>query len=217
MKIAKVLLVAEALALMVPGITAQTSPGTERFLLKGNTPIQISIESGWKRDGLTPVILDISGVSLSLYMDTEGRIGDEMMFEPSRNGKTALRGTELFRLDAESGELRNSDRTLSGEVYERNNLRTRLRLNAPAAALDLNIALHRATLDLNGFKIPVRVHFGPEAGGVRKLDIGDPGNHGETRLYLDIKQGRILLESFRSHRLKMTGAAGLECWAEKVK
>jgi hypothetical protein len=217
MEIGKILLVAGILSLMVPGVTAQTGPGTERFLLKGNSPIRVYIESGWKRDGLTPLILDISGVSLSLFMDAEGRVGDEMIFESSRDGKTSLRGTELFRLDVENGKLQSGDRTLSGEVYELNNLRTRLRLNAPAAALDLNVVLHRATLELNGFKIPIRVHLAPEVDGVRKLDIGNSGNHGDSRLFLDVKQGRLLSESSRPNRLNMMDAAGRECWAEKQK
>lgn len=216
MKKANILLTAVVLMLMVPCVTAQTKSTTERFLLRGNTPIQVSVETGWARDGLTPVILDIDGVSLSLYMDAEGRVGDEMMFDISPDGKSALRGIEYFRLNVEEAKLVNRDRALAGQAYERNKLRTRFRLNVPAA-LELNVTGHRATLDLGDFEIPVRAHCGPETNGIRKVDLGEPGNRGDVQLFLDVKQGRLMAASSRPGRLRMKDAAGGECWAEKPK
>jgi hypothetical protein len=165
---------------------------------------------------LTPVLVDISGVSLSLVMDADGRVGEEMMMEAARDGKAAFRGREMFRLDRESGQMKNADRMLSGQVYEKNNLRTRMRLVGLSAAIDLDVAGRRAFIDLNGIIIPVRIQVGPEVNGLQKLDIGDPGNRGEGLLFLDAKQGRVLFESRRAG-----GRTGVETdrmsWAERAK
>jgi hypothetical protein len=185
----------------------------ERYLLKGNRPVHISLETGWKRQGLTPVQLDIQGLNLTLWMDGEGQVFDEAMSASQGAEKTASRGQALFRLDIMNGQMQAATQTLTGEIYEQNPLRTRLRFSGLNAALDLDVPGRRAALDLNGLLIPVRLHLGPNANGVRELKMGDLGNRGEGHLYLDARQGRLLWEDTRPGMVKEQ--TGRVCWAEK--
>jgi len=187
----------------------------ERYLLKGNMPVHISVETGWKRQGLTPVQLDIQGLNLTLWMDREGRVFDEAMSASQGAEKTAFREQALFRLDMMRGQMQTATQTLIGEIYEQNPLRTRLRFSGLAAALDLDVPGGGAALDLNGLLIPVRLHLGPNADGVQELEIGDLGNRGEGRLFLDARQGRLFREDNRPGRVKEQ--MGRVCWAEKQK
>jgi hypothetical protein len=185
----------------------------ERYLLKGNTAVHISVETGWKRQGLTPVQLDIEGLNLTLWMDAEGRVFDEAM--PASLGVEKTRGQALFRLDIMSGQIQAANQTLIGEIYEQDPLRTRLRINGLNAALDLDVPGGRAALELNGLLIPLRLHVRPDAAGVQELEIGELGNRGEGRLYLDARQGRLLWEDSRPGGVK--GQTDRVCWAEKQK
>jgi len=187
----------------------------ERYLLKGNTPIHISLETGWKRQGLTPVQLDIQGLNLTLWMDGEGRVFEEAMSTSQGVEKTEFRDRSLFRLDTMRGQMQTATQTLTGEIYEQNPLRTRLRFRGLNAALDLDVPGGRTSLDLNGLIIPVRVHLGPNADGVQELEIGELGNRGEGRLFLDARQGRLLCEDNRPGGVKEK--TGRVCWAEKQK
>ncbi len=187
----------------------------ERYLLKGNSPVYISLETGWKRQGLTPVQLDIQGLSLTLWMDEEGRVFDEAMSVSRGVGKTAFQGQALFRLDILLGQMQTASQTLTGEIYEQNPLRTRLRFNGLAVALDLDIPGGRAALNLNGLIIPVRLSLGPKADGVQELELGEMGNRGEGRIFLDSRQGRLLCEDNRPGGGKEQ--TGRLCWAEKLK
>ena len=200
-------------------LSSMSAPDTakvgERYLLKGNTAVHISAETGWTRQGLTPVQLDIQGLDLTLWMDGEGRVFDEAMSASRGAEKTAFRDQALFRLDIMSGQLQTASQTLTGEIYEQNPLRTRLRFSGLNAALDLDVPGGRAALGLNGLLIPVRLHLGPDADGVRELEIGELGNRGEGHLFLNARQGRLLWEDNRPAGVKEQ--TGRVCWAEKQK
>ena len=187
----------------------------ERYLLNGNIFVHISVETGWKRQGLTPVQLDIQGLNFTLWMDGEGRVLGEAISATRGAEKSQLPDRALFRLDTMRGLMQNTTQTLTGEIYEQNSLRTRLRFNGLNAALDLDVPGGRASLDLNGLIIPVRVHLGPNADGVQELEIGGLGNRGEGHLYLGARQGRLLWEDNRPGRVKER--TGRVCWAEKQK
>jgi len=187
----------------------------ERYLLKGNTTVNLSVETGWKRQGLTPVQVDLQGLNLTLWMDGEGRVFEDSISASRGAEKAALRDQALFHLDGIRGQMQTATQTLAGEVYEQNPLRTRMRFGVINAAVNLDIQGGRATLDLNGLIIPVRLHLGPAADGVQELEIGERGHRIEGRLYLDAKQGQFLWEDNRPRGVKeQTGRA---VWAEKEK
>lgn len=192
-----------------------TAKGGERYLLKGNTAVHISVEAGWKRQGLTPVQLDVQGLNLTLWMDAEGRVFDEAMSASLGAEKTAIRDQALFRLDIMRGQMQTATQTLTGEIYEQNLLRTRLRFSGLNAALDLDVQGCRAALDLKGLLIPVRLHLGLNADGAQELEIGELGNRGVAHLFLDARQGRLLCEDNRPGGVKEK--TGRVCWAEKQK
>jgi hypothetical protein len=185
----------------------------ERYLLKGNTAVHISVETGWTRQGLTPVQLDIQGLNLTLWMDGEGRVLDEAISATRGDEKSEIQDQPLFRLDTMRGQMQTATQTLTGEIYEQNSLRTRLRFNGLNAALDLDVPGGRAALGLNGLLIPLRLHVGPDAAGVQELEFGELGNRGEGHLYLDARQGRLLWEDNRPDRAKEQ--TGRVSWAEK--
>lgn len=187
----------------------------ERYLLRGNTRVHLSVETGWKRQGLTPVQVDIQGLSLTLWMDGEGRVFEEPMSASRGADKTAFRDQALFHLNSLSGQIQSATQTLAGEVYEQNPLRTRLRFSGLNAALDLDVPSGRATLNLNGLTIPVRLRLGPKAAGVQVLEMVEMGHLGNGRLYLDSGQGRLLWSDNRSTR--MNERMGQVVWAEKQK
>lgn len=120
----------------------------------------------------------------------------------------------MFRLDKASGQLQAGGQTLNGQVYEQNALRTRLRLNNLALALQLDIQKGRAALDLAGIIIPVRVRLGKEAGNMRELEIGERGHRGGGRLMLDASQGRLFFEEIQARPAAGNQQSDKMCWAE---
>ena len=188
----------------------------ERYLLKGNTAVRISVETGWKRDDRVPVQLDIQGLSLTLWMDGEGRVfNDSLRRYEKEKGKRARR-QELFRIDRTSGQIQRGSHTLNGRIYEQNPLRTRLRFDNLLLALELDIQRDRATLDLNGIVIPARLHLEEESGGVRELVIGERENQGQGNLLLDAQRGQLLWQDHFRLALPQK-EKNRACWAEKQK
>jgi len=189
--------------------------GAERYLLKGNTAVRISLETGRTRDNMTPVQLDIQGLSLALWMDGEGRIFDDspLGYGKDRGKRAVLQ--ELFRIDKASGQIQKAGHTLNGRVYERNPVRTRLRLDDLPLALELDIRKGRAILDLDGIAIPARLHLEQESGGVRELEIGERRNRGEGNLLLDARHGRLLWQDDRTKPGLEKQRNDRARWAEK--
>lgn len=191
--------------------------GEGRYVLKGGASVSISVETGWQRNGLIPVLVDFQGLNLSLWMDSEGRV----FYNPRLGSgkikmKKALR-RELFRLDMVSGQLQAGDRILTGRVYEQNALRTRLRLDNLILAIQLDIQKGQAALDLDGIIITVRLRLGKEADDVRELKIGEQRYGGEKRLFLDERQGCLFYEESRVRPAMYTRQSKKACWAESQK
>lgn len=161
-----------------------SAKGGEKFLLKGNAPVLLSLETGDTAKGWTPARLDVQGLVFTFWMDESGRVFEE------RGGESLL-----FRLDIGRGQMRNAARILTGEFLEQNSERTRLRFYRLNAALILGIPEGRAALNLKGLVIPVSVLFGPEADGVRELGIGDRRADGQPHLYLDTRKKQLFWES----------------------
>ena len=202
---------------LVTNAAIDSKKGEDRFLLTRNAPVRISVETGWQRDGLIPVRIDIPGLHLDLWMDGEGRVFDDARLESGKTGKIPASRQGLFSLDKTSGQLQAGGQTLSGQVYEQNPLRTRLRLNNLALALQLDIQKGRAALDLNGIIIPARMRLGQEVDGMRELEIGELGEGGEGRLFLDAGQGRLFFEDGRTRPAVKNQQTNRLCWAEKQK
>jgi len=199
---------------LVSNAAIDLKKGGERYLLKGNVPVRISVETGWQRDGLIPIQIDIQGLNISLWMDGEGRVFDDARFESAGEVKNRAIRQELFHLDKNNGQLQAGGQTLSGQVYEQNGLRTRLRLDNLSLVLELDIPKGLAALDLAGIVIPVRVRLGKEAGGVQELEIGERGHRGEGRLLLDARQGRLFFEDNHTHPAADNRPSAKMCWAE---
>ena len=156
----------------------------DRFLLKEDGPVILSLETGASRENWTPVSLDLQGLQFTFWMDAEGRVFPKK-----------ARESLLFRLDMAFGRMRNPARNLAGICIERNSWRTRLMFNDLNAALILDVEDGRAALDLRGLVIPVPVLFGPEADGVRVLRIGDERASGQASLCLDLRKKQLFWDA----------------------
>jgi len=189
----------------------------ERYLLTGNASVRIAVETGWQRHGLTPVRIDIHGLCLDLFMDGEGRVFDEDLMEAGMVEKIRSIRPGLFSLDKSKGLLQANDQTLSGQIYEQNALRTRLRLDKLALALRLDIPKGRAALEMNGIIIPVRMSLGKKDGGLQEISIGKMNQRGEGRLFLDAVQGRLFFENNHARPAAGKQQNRRVCWAEKQK
>ncbi len=193
MKIPRILAWAILLLSYAAYAAMDSNRGEDRYALTISSPVLISVDSGWQRDGLIPVRIDVTGLLIDLWMDGEGRVLDD--------GRLESGAGELFRLDTSSGRLQAGGRTLNGRVYERNALRTRLSFSIPATALLIDIERRRSSLDLGGIIIPARVHVGQDVSGMRELEIGSTGDGAHGRLLLDSGRGRLYFERQRAGRL----------------
>ncbi len=191
--------------------------GDGRYILKGNAPVRLSVETGWKREGLTPVRVDIQGLNLLLGMDGEGRVFDNVRLQFGRGKiKTVVR-RELFRLNKTSGQLIAGEKVLTGRVDEQNALRTRLRFDNLMLAIHLDMQKGQAALDLDGIVILIRMRLGIEADDGRELMIGERGHRGEGRFLLNARQGRLYYEDNRILPAVDDRQSDEACWAERQK
>lgn len=75
----KIMVVVWAILLfaLVTNAAIDSKKGEDRFLLTRNPPVSISVETGWQRNGLVPVRIDMQGLHLELWMD--GKAGSLTM------------------------------------------------------------------------------------------------------------------------------------------
>lgn len=157
----------------------------ERFEFQRAPEIRVSVDSGWQRDGRTPVQVSLPGFYLELSMDERGRVFRE---DSTRSQQV------LFVLNPASGEMRAGETVRTGRVMERNALRTRLRFPATATAILLDMKSGHARLDLGGIAIPLLLRTKTNAAGERELRIGLGNAPERGRWLLDPQEGSLSLQ-----------------------
>ena len=177
---------AACLALLVMAGNVARDGG--RYPLEGRNVVTISVETGWEREGMIPVVLVMEGLSVRLAMRADGRVYEDRIL-PARGKDDRAAGREIFRIDTASGRVVGAGAVLRGEVYERNALRTRMRLKDVEVAIRVAGAGRRVSLELAGMEIPVRAHLQEGADGVVELVMGEIGPGGPERLILDGERG----------------------------
>jgi hypothetical protein len=202
----KWLLILVAFVCVCSSLSAQSADSAlVRYALQGPARIVISVEKGWQRDGVIPVCVMVNGIESTLFMTPDGQVSADRSNYPTARG--------LFQLNATNGELAAGAWQRSGQIYEQNDLRTRIRLNVENVELLLSADGRQAALNLAGLEIPLRASLVKQPDGSEELSLGDRPRHGFERLLLDMVTGTII------HETALPGSANGQsqhtraCWA----
>lgn len=180
-----------------------------RYAMQGPARIVVSVEKGWQRDGVVPVCVMVNGIESTLFMTPDGRVSTE---RPSPSQDHHAFGA-LFQLNATNGTLVSGTWHSSGEIYEQNELRTRIRLNVENVELLLSADGSRATINLAGLEIPLRARLIKQADGSEELSLGERPMHGFERLLLDRATGTIVRETALPVSANGQTQRTRNCWA----
>jgi hypothetical protein len=176
-----------------------------RYVLQGPARIMISVEKGWQRDGIVPVCVMVNGIESTLFMTPDGRVNVD------RSNHLTTRS--LFQLDATKGALTAGAWQRSGEIYEQNELRTRMHLNVENVELLLSADGKQAALSLAGLEIPLHSRLVKQPDDSEELCLGDHPMRGFERLLLDRASGTIVRETTLPGSASDQTRSTCACWA----
>lgn len=76
MNLVKTIMWGILLIVLMTQVAIASENGEERYVLTGKSPVRISVDLGWQRDGLVPVRVEMQGISIELMMDKGCRVFD---------------------------------------------------------------------------------------------------------------------------------------------
>jgi len=190
---------------------AQNKYSKEIFVLQESTPLRISIETYKQIDGWTPVVLSLCGLDIFLWMDASGKVSE---MQPVDSRSLA----PLFFIDLDYPVLSSDEWSTELEVYEQNEIRTRLKTlkSDIPVLLRLDRAQKSAEIFLGGYGTrlnPVEAAFMEIEPDLEELKLNGPQILVLPKLVYWQEIGTIYSTLFRGERFDLERS---RIWGKRI-
>ncbi len=146
------ILMGTGLVLAMLGADKRTTQSDWVYLQNGSG-VRVSIETYRAKGGWTPVIVSMAGAEVSAVMDSKGRVVQAWAKGFDKRGLT------LFTIELEKGRVLLGREAHAVQVYEQNNVRTRLQIAESVIQLPVRMDQtgRNGKLRFGGLEIPAQV------------------------------------------------------------